>query len=98
LKYGLFIKEGKLSLGSTKHFPIFYLAIKPNYLKEAIRKMQSSLNETTEYERKLFDYFISLIDYQIKEMQLNSSIREDIKRSIIDFGHYLEAAKEKNKK
>jgi len=95
LKYGLFIKEGKLSLGSTKHFPIFYLAIKPNYLKEAIRKMQPSLNETTEYERKLFDYFISLIDYQIKEMQLNPSIRENIKRSIIDLGHYLEAAKEK---
>jgi hypothetical protein len=44
--------------------------------------LSPSLEEKTDYERKLFEFFISLIQHQIKTLRLYPQIEEALSKSI----------------
>ncbi len=82
LKYGLQMKEEKIIPGTDDHFPLFYLALPPDRIKEAIKRMGTTIDEKTDYETKLFSYFISSIDAQIKALKLYPRLDQILKGSI----------------
>ena len=80
LKYGIRIEKGRIQKGKFKNIPIFYLGFPRQYFKEAIEKISPSLEEKSDYERKIFAYFVSLMDSQIKELRLKSLPKAVTKR------------------
>lgn len=85
LKYSIYLKDGEIALGPTEQIPIFYLALPSSRLKEAINRLSPSLEEKTDYERKLFEFFISLIEHQIKTLRLYPQVEEILSKSINSF-------------
>ncbi len=75
LKYGLtFEKEGdkmKLKLGEMKGLPIFYLALPKDHVEKGIKSFIPSEGQSSDYEKKLFSYFIASLNSQIKALELN---------------------------
>jgi len=82
LKYGIYLKGEKIDLGPIQNIPLFYLALPSDRLKEAIKKLSPSLEEKTDYEKKLFEFFISLIKHQIKTLKLYPQMDEVLSQSI----------------
>ena len=85
LKYGLRTENGKIKLEKTEHFPLFYLALPPDRIKEAINKMEPTFDEKTDYEKRLFSYFLSSINSQIKALKLYPHLDQTLKTSISFF-------------
>lgn len=67
LRYGLTFKDryGKPILKTLKELPVFLLALHPSEIVKGIEKF----NKDNEYEKKLFKFFITEIDIQIKKME-----------------------------
>ncbi len=69
LKYGLEVIPGKekptIKPAKLKELPVFYLALSPEALKRGEEEFIPSLEESSEYERKLLAYFIESIRAQI---------------------------------
>ena len=82
LKYGLMIKDGAVFGGASQHFPIFYLAIRPEVLKEGIKRAGASLEEKTDYEKKLFTFLVDQIDLQIKDLELSPIYDKELLSSL----------------
>jgi hypothetical protein len=76
LKYGLKIKEGKIEKGSVEGAPIFYLALPKERINDGIKNLSTS-EEKTDYEKKLFKYFIDLIQLQYSAFRLEKDISKD---------------------
>lgn len=92
LKYGIHLRreEGttKLTLGSISNVPIFFLALPKELLFKGIDGFKGE--EISEFERKLFTYFVSLLDSQIQELNLwKERINPSIKKKIEIFGRVL---------
>lgn len=85
LKYGLLMENGKMVPGGADHFPLFYLALPHDRIREAIERMAPSLDEKSDYETKLFSYFVSSIDTQIKTLKLYPRLDNILKESIAVF-------------
>ncbi len=85
LKYGLHMEDGKIRPASADHFPLFYLALPSDRIKAAVNKLGLSLEEKTDYEAKLFSYFVSSIDTQIKTLKLYPHLDNALKQSIFVF-------------
>ncbi len=96
LKYGLKLEENKLKLGQADTLPIFYLALSKKYLKEGLNKMSPSLEETSSYEKKLFEYFIASLDSQIKRLKLEPDLNPELKDHIKAFETAIEKFEDKN--
>lgn len=94
LKYGLTLKGNEWAKGTIKNIPIFYLAFPREHLKEAIEKVTPSLDEKTDYEKKMFEYFLALMDSQIKLLKLKS-LPKSLTERISKFEKSLLKLKEK---
>ena len=84
LKYALTVKDGQIMPSrAVQGIPIFYLALSPEFIRRGIREFISSPDKPpSDYERKIFDYFISSIDTQIKAIELNRNLKKALRERI----------------
>ena len=90
LKYGLMMKDGKIEKGNVEGAPIFYLALPKERINDGIKNLSASA-EKTDYEKKLFKYFIDLIQLQYSAFRLEKDISKD---KVETFKSVLEKFKE----
>jgi len=84
LKYGILSTEGGLTKGKIENIPIFYLALSPEIINEGIRNL-SSLKEISDYERKLWTYFLTILKNQIARLKLEENLNETLKSRLLKF-------------
>ncbi len=96
LKYGLKLEEDKLKLGQVDTLPIFYLALSKNYLKKGLSEMSPLLEEKSNYEKKLFEYFIASLDSQIKRFKLEPDLNPELKNHLKTFEAAVKKFEDKN--
>jgi hypothetical protein len=90
LKYGLTLgPDKKIILQKLNNIPLFYLALPKRYLEDGIKNFQKQ--GFSDYEKKLFDYFILSIKTQMKEMELKSTIPQDIQEKLKRFSASLKS-------
>lgn len=94
LKYGLLLKkeegEMKLKLSEISHLPIFYLALHESAIEKALDNFQNSLTEQSDYEKKIFEYFIASLNSQIQSLLLSPNLHSDIEKRVQRFREILE--------
>ena len=87
LKYGVYFEKDKngqrlLKKGPLKNIPLFYLPLTQDYLKEGLNNFIPSLNEYSDYEKKLMKYFLSAFMFQIRMMELESHKNDEFLKKI----------------
>ncbi len=82
IRYGLGVREGELTLEYRENIPIFYLALSGENIKNGIKELVPSFEEKSDFEKKLFDYFISSLDSQIKTLKLERNLDWSIKEQV----------------
>lgn len=102
LKYGLKLEkqEGKttIALDNVTHIPLFYVALPEGLTEKGIREFTPSLSEHPEFEKRLFEYFISAIGLQVQRLGLDSDsgkLNPELKKRMQDFGNVLESLRRK---
>lgn len=94
LKYGLKIEDGKIMKGVVMGAPIFYIALPEKLINEGINNLSLSLEEKSDYEKKLFKYFLDLLQYEYSALMLEKHIDEPIKNRVETFKKVLDKFKE----
>jgi hypothetical protein len=89
LKYGILSTKGGLTKGEIENIPIFYLALPPEIINEGIRNL-SSLKEISDYERKLWTYFLTILKNQIAMLKLEKNLNETLKYRLLKFEEAIE--------
>ncbi len=79
LKYGIRVGKNKeeqlkLILGKTENIPLFYLVLPKNYIEGGIKEFITSFEKKSDYEEKLFNYFLSVLFYQINYLKLETNL------------------------
>ena len=87
LKYGLKLEkeinnENKIKLGRRDNLPIFYLALPSLQIKEAIKNAEPSLEKFSDYEKKVFEYFYFSLISQVKALNLEKNLSEEIVKDL----------------
>jgi len=82
LKYGLSLDKDKniKPAGKISHIPLFYLALPQRQLEEGIKKFKSE--SASEYDKKLFEYFILSIKTQMKGLELRNDINPECQKKL----------------
>ncbi len=81
LEYGLKLEtegsnKGKIvPCPKISNIPLFYLALSPEVIRKTIQKFSPDFSylKASEEEKKTFNYFVKLIDFQIASMDLSGS-------------------------
>jgi len=97
LKYALAAKNGQIipSQG-IQNIPIFYLALSREHIKKGIQEFVPSIDKPpSDYERKIFDYFVSSIDTQIKAIELNSDLDKTLRERVESFKNTINQIRQK---
>lgn len=76
LKYGLKIENNEIKKGVVMGAPIFYLALPKERINDGIKNLSTGA-EKSDYEKKLFKYFIDLIQLQYSAFRLEKDISKD---------------------
>lgn len=96
LKYGIILTEGKISCKEINNLPIFLLSLDHTHLNEGLSKFQNG-KTASEYEDKLFRYFLSSLSLQIQELKLNpqeyKKLPADMRSRIESLESFLEETK-----
>jgi len=87
IKYGVYFEKDKngqrvLRKGPLENIPLFYLPLTQDYLKEGLNNFIPSLNEYSDYEKKLMKYFLSAFMFQIRMMELESHKNDEFLKKI----------------
>jgi len=103
LKYGLRWEkdeEGqeKIVLAEVESAPIFYLALPQRHIEEGIRELVPSFDESSEYERNLFSYFLTTITAQAEFLCLEPRLRPTLKKRLDSFKTTLAKLRSKDEK
>ncbi|MFH1657092.1 MAG: hypothetical protein ABH919_01375 [bacterium] len=85
IRYGLNIKEGELALEPRENIPIFCLALSGENIRDGIKKSELSFEKKSDFEKKLFDYFVSTLNSQIKKLKLEGNLNWKIKEQLNSF-------------
>ena len=98
LKYGLGSKKegGRLTVvpAEAKNIPLFYIALPKDNLEAGIRGFNPALETPSDIEKRLFAYFISSIEAQIKGLEvLPEQLNEDFKKCLSTFHRLIENLK-----
>lgn len=72
VKYGLELREDGIQPARRGNVPVFYFALPPEYLRSGVEEMKPDVHEISDYERKIFEAFVSLLDAETKMLQLSS--------------------------
>ncbi|MEK7580148.1 MAG: hypothetical protein AAB465_00835 [Patescibacteria group bacterium] len=95
LKYGLSVKEDKesqkLSINKTtiKNIPTFYLALPVDYIDHGMKEFIPDLDESSQYEKDLFKFFVGLIKNQIQALKLDPQLPPELGKRIEQFQESL---------
>lgn len=72
LKYAIGVEDGKVVPKPLReNIPVFYLALSEEILKKGVEESIPSLEEKSDYEKRLFKFFISLILSEISYLELS---------------------------
>jgi len=87
IKYGVYFEKDKngqrvLKKGPLENIPLFYLPLTQDYLKEGLNNFIPSLNEYSDYEKKLMKYFLEAFMLQIRMMELESYKNDEFLKKI----------------
>jgi hypothetical protein len=87
IKYGVYFEKDKngqkvLRKGPLENIPLFYLPLTQDYLKEGLNNFIPSLNEYSDYEKKLMKYFLEAFMFQISMMELESYKNDEFLKKI----------------
>lgn len=98
LKYGLKLtKENdtqQVSPAEVKNLPVFYIALPKEFIEKVLREFSFSLDEQSDSERKLFDYFIAAVTLQTQALELyGDRLNEGLKKKLSGFKKTLENIK-----
>lgn len=85
LKYGIKSEKGKLVMGEVENLPVFYFALPSEYIREGLKNLTPSFEEKSEYEEKLFTYFVASINSQIKSLHLEPYLDPTLKKHLDHF-------------
>jgi hypothetical protein len=91
LKYGILLTKDGLKKGRIKNIPIFYLALPPDNINEGIRNL-TSLEEISDYEKKLWIYFMTTLQSQIARLRLEK-LNETVESRLLEFEEIIEELK-----
>jgi vacuolar-type H+-ATPase subunit I/STV1 len=82
LKYGLSLdKNGEIKPSSKiEHIPLFYLALPQKQIEEGIKNFK--MDSISEYEKKLFEYFILSIETQMKGLELRNDSHPECQKKL----------------
>lgn len=94
LKYGLKIENGGIIKGVATGAPIFYLALPEKHINEGINNFSLLPEEKSDYEKKLFKYFLDLLQHQYSALVLEKHIDQSIKNRVETFKKVLDKFKE----
>ena len=87
IKYGVYFEKDRngqrvLKKGPLENIPLFYLPLTQDYLKEGLNNFIPSLNEYSDYEKKLMKYFLEAFMLQIRMMELESYKNDEFLKKI----------------
>ncbi len=90
LKYGIGIdereKNGKVILSSADRLPLFYIALPPDRIKKGLKEFIPDPVNQSDFEKKLFAYFVAAISAQITALELYSKrLNPDLKKKLDGF-------------
>lgn len=78
VKYGLRLEtiNGRRAVfpAAAENLPLFYIALSEPIIKEAARKFSAEQGKQSDFERKIFFYFIDSISAQIKRLELEDHL------------------------
>jgi hypothetical protein len=83
VKYGILSTKDGLIKGKIENIPIFYLALPPEHINEGIRNI-ASLEEISDYEEKIWSYFVTTLQSQIARLKLEN-LNEILMRRLLEF-------------
>jgi len=83
VKYGILSTKDGLIKGKIENIPIFYLALPPERINEGIKNL-TSLEEISDYEEKLWAYFVATLQSQIARLKLEN-LNEILKHRLLEF-------------
>jgi hypothetical protein len=92
VKYGILSTKDGLKKGKIENIPIFYLALPPENINKGIENL-ASLKEISEYERKLWEYFVATIKNQIARLMLERYLNPTLMTRLLEFEKTLEELK-----
>ncbi len=83
VKYGILSTKDSLIKDRIENIPIFYLALPPENINEGIRNI-ASLEEISDYEEKIWSYFVTTLQSQIARLKLEN-LNEILRRRLLEF-------------
>jgi len=105
LKYGIGAdnSDGKQSviISKASNIPVFYIALDSENIKNGMKEFLPDMGNRSEFEKKLFSYFVSSIIAQIEGLELNESRLNkypELKNKLVAFKHIMEPLKANVKK
>lgn len=90
LKHGLRLEKrddrAVITQGEVRNIPIFYIAIPKDRVDKGVTGFNPSPEQSSEFEKKLFQYFVLAISQQIGGLELyENRLDENLKKRLSDF-------------
>lgn len=86
LKYGIGMDEdGKIKLTNVRNVPIFYVALPKDRINKGIAEFLPDTKNQSEFEKRLFTYFIATITAQIAGLKLYKDLNPELKERLNAF-------------
>ncbi|PIY96387.1 MAG: hypothetical protein COY66_04165 [Candidatus Kerfeldbacteria bacterium CG_4_10_14_0_8_um_filter_42_10] len=93
LKYGIIQKGEQIIESEIKNIPTLYLCLSPEDLDRGMEELIPELGQASEFEKKLFDYFVKTIEAQISALNLKGNLNPLIKKRLDEFVTSLDKMK-----
>ena len=103
LKYGLGLeqRDGKTVVIGTeeKNVPVFYLALPSDRISKGMKEFNPDPAQTSDFEKKLFEYFLGALDLQAKGLDLyEKRLPADLLTKLHTFKNILDTLNSKRSK
>lgn len=103
LKYGIGIDEKNgekhIVLSSAANVPIFYVALPKDRIEKGIKEFVPDMQRQSDFEEKLFAYFVATLSAQVKGIELYSGrLNPDLKEKLGSFKKVLDDLNSKKAK
>lgn len=101
LKYGIAMKiennKKEVVRSPAKNIPLFYIALSSDRIEKGIEEF--AFDGQSDFEKKLFEYFIATLDMQIKALELDpNQLHPDLRKRLAIFKEAMERLGKKNPK
>lgn len=100
LKYGIKLETngGKIIPSPAENIPLFYIALPSEFIKKGMEEFLPDMENQSDFERKLFGYFVATIAAQIEGLELyDRRLDPALKQKLAAFKQVMEPLKSKIK-